>query len=111
MKEELIIFQNFLFITSEITNNNSFKWRNFSQLRENSVIAWFDDNVVSVVTRLRAGRCRVQTPARTRDFTLLEIGPESYPASHSMGTGGTRPGREAHHHSPAYSAKVKNERN
>jgi hypothetical protein len=51
-------------------------------------IAWFDDNVVSIMTRLRAGRCRVQIPARARDFTLLEIVQivsGSHPASHSMG--------------------------
>lgn len=74
-------------------------------------MAWFDDNVVGIVTSLRTGHCRVQIPARTRDFTLLEIVQivsGSLSASHSMGTGGTWPGREADHHSPAYSAKVEN---
>ena len=108
MKETLIIFQNFLFITSEIMNNNSFKRRNCSRLRENSGIACFDDNVVSIGIRLRTRRRGVQIPARIRDFTLLEIIQTvsgAHPASHSMGTAGTRPGREADHHSPAYSAE------
>ena len=98
----------------EIKNNNSFKWRNYIQLRANSGITWFDDNVVSIVTRLRVGRCRIQIPARTRDFTLLEIVQiisGSHPASHSMSTGSTQPGREADHHSPAYTVEVNNERN
>ena len=80
-----------------------------NSIRENSGIAWFDGNVVSIVTGLRAGLCGVQIAARTRDFILLEIVQivsGSHPASHSICTGGTRPGREADHYSPAYSAEV-----
>ena len=46
--------------------------------------------VVSLVTRLRAGRTKVQIPARTRDFSFLENSQTksvAYSASYSLVTG------------------------
>jgi hypothetical protein len=51
--------------------------------------------VVSIVTRLRAGRSRVRIPAGARSFYLLrniQTVSAAHPASNSIGTGTTFPG-------------------
>jgi hypothetical protein len=52
---------------------------------------WSRDSVVSIVTKIRAGRCGVRIPAMGRDLPLLQDVQTitgTHPDSYSVGSGG-----------------------
>jgi hypothetical protein len=60
----------------------------------------------SSVASLRAGRSRNQVPVGERFTAPIQTGPGAHPASHTMGAGSPRPGRDINH-PPPFSAAVK----
>ena len=76
---------------------------------------WSRDNVVAVVTKIRAGRCGVRIPAMGRDLPLLQdvqTVTATHPASYSVGSGDPFFGCEIAwldaNFSPPSSAELKN---